>query len=136
MDDLSPTAALESRIGVQPLDEIIQEHQHIVNQVADLRARFGSFGTFDHLRKVELSRIKGLIRAQATRDKRRVNNDQIDEEAHAHPDYIEFVTKATTERARWVKLESELEEIEWRVNRGQMLGRFSAVELTMTPRQP
>ena len=124
----TPTQDLEIRIGIQPLDELLDIRAVIVKEVADLRARFGSFGTWDHLRKVELSRLKGLIRARATRDSRKMNNEQVDEEAHAHPDYVEFVTLATVQRARWVKLESELEEIEMKVNRGQALARFAAME--------
>lgn len=124
----TPMADVEAKMGLQPIEELLAERDHIINQVADLRARYGSFGTFDHLRKVELSRIKGLIRAQATRDRRRMNNDQVDEEAHAYPDYIEFITKATLERAKWVKLESLVDGIDMTINRGQAVARYTAAE--------
>lgn len=124
----SPIEAAEIRAGVDPIDQLLDERSVLVDRVADLRARYGSFGTFDHLRKIELSRICGLIRAQATRDKRKMNNDQVDEEAHAHPDYIDFITAATKGRAEWVRLEARIDAIEMRVNRGQAVLRFVSSE--------
>lgn len=125
----TPMGDMEAKMSLQPIEELLAERDHIVNQVADLRARYGSFGTFDHLRKVELSRIKGLIRAQATRDHRKVNNEQVDEEAHAHPDYIDFITTATVERAKWVRLEAMIDGIDMTINRGQAVARYSTAEM-------
>jgi len=57
-----------------------------------------------------------------------MNNEMVDEEAHAHPDYIEFITTATTERAKWVKLEAMIDGIDMTINRGQAIARYSAAE--------
>lgn len=124
----TPMSDMELKMSIQPIEELLAERAVIVRELADLRARFGSFGTWDHLRKVELSRLKGLIRALATRHGRKMNNEQVDEEAHAHPDYIDFITAATMQRARWVKLEADMEEIEMKVNRGQAVARFASAE--------
>jgi hypothetical protein len=127
-DAYSPLEAAEVRAGVDPINQLLDERSVLVERVADLRARFGSFGTFDHLRKIELSRLSGLIRAQATRDKRKMNNDQVDEEAHAHADYIDFITEATKQRAEWVRTEAKIDAIDMRINRGQAVLRFVTSE--------
>ena len=118
----------ESKLGIRPIADILEERRGLTEKLGRLRSRYGSFGTFDHLRKIEISRLHGLIRAQATRDGVKKSNDQIDAEAHAHPDYIDFVTEATNQRAEWVKAELALEELEMQFNRGQMVGRFASFE--------
>lgn len=125
-------AELEIRAGIEPLERLLEERRGLIEKVADLRAKYGSFGTFDHLRKIELSRIKGLIRLQAMRDSRKMNNDQVDEEAHEHPDYTQFVTEATRARAEYFRLEGQIESIDYRINRGQALARFAASEVSMS----
>jgi len=127
---LTPMGRIESgKLGIQPIEELLAQRQHIVNKVADLRARFGPFGTFDHLRKIELARLKALIRIQATRDKIKMTGDQVDDEAHAHPDYLEFISAATIKRAEWVRLESQIEEIDMTIQRGQAVARYTSSEL-------
>lgn len=122
---------VELRAGVDPIDALLHRRRELVDKVAELRAVYGSFGTWDHTRKSELSRIKSLIRLQAMRDNRKMNNDQVDEEAHEHPDYTKFVTLATRERAEYFRLEAQIEDIDYRINRGQALLRFVSSE----PRQ-
>ena len=123
---------MEIRAGIEPLERLLTERRALIEKVADLRSKYGSFGTFDHLRKIELSRIKGLIRLQAMRDSRKMNNDQVDEEAHEHPDYTQFVVEATRARAEYFRLEGQIESIDYRINRGQALARFAASEAAMT----
>lgn len=119
----------EERLGIAPLEGLLDERRHLLNKVATLRAKYGGYGsTFEHLRKVELARLNGLIRAQALRDKRKVTESQLDAEAHAHPDYVEFVTMATVQRAEWVKLEAQIEEIDFIIQRGQALARVARWE--------
>lgn len=118
----------ELRAGVEPIDQLLHTRRELVEQVASLRAVYGAFGTWDHQRKSELSRLKSLIRLQAMKDNRKVNNDQVDEEAHEHPDYTKFVTLATRERAEYFRLEARIEDTDYRINRGQALLRFVASE--------
>jgi hypothetical protein len=122
------TEEVELRAGVEPIDALLHRRRELVEKVATLRAVYGSFGTWDYQRKCELSRIKSLVRLQAMKDSRKVNNDQVDEEAHEHPDYTAFVVRATKERADYFRLEAQLEEIDYRVNRGQALIRFVSSE--------
>ena len=122
------TEEVELRAGVEPIDALLHRRRELVEKVATLRAIYGAFGTWDHQRKCELSRIKSLIRLQAMKDSRKVNNDQVDEEAHEHPDYTKFVTLATRERAEYFRLEASIEDIDYRINRGQALLRFVSSE--------
>jgi hypothetical protein len=126
--DTSPMAEAEARLGIQPIDELLDQRRHLVDKVADLRAQYGSFGTFDHLRKIELARIAGLIRAQAVRDHMKMTAAEVDDATHDHPDYRDLITRATRERAQWVRLEAEIEAIDATINRGQAVARFAAAE--------
>lgn len=119
---------IELRAGVEPIASLLDQRRHVVNKIAELRAVYGSFGTWDHTRKSELSRIKSLIRLQALKDNRKMNNDQVDEEAHEHPDYTRFVSLATKERAEYFRLEAQVEDIDFRINRGQALLRYVTSE--------
>jgi hypothetical protein len=119
---------MELRAGVEPLSQLLDERRHLVDKVADLRAKFGSFGTWDHLRKIEISRLKALVRLEAMQSKAKMTNDMVDEEAHQHPDYTQFVTLATRQRAEWFRLESQIEAIDFKINRGQGLLRFATYE--------
>ncbi len=123
-----PMATTERRLGLRPVEELLAERAALTQRIADYRARFGAFGTFDHLRKVELARIAGLVRAQALRDKIKMTAAEVDDAAHSHPDYRDFIAEATTQRAEWVKLEHEIEAIDWTIRRGQTIASFLTSE--------
>lgn len=125
----SPMRRTEEQLGVRPIEELLAERDRLVEQVATLRARYGGWGTFDHLRKIELARIAGLIRAQAVRDKLpKMTAAEIDDGAHSHPDYRDFITTATVERAEWAKLESRIEAIDATIQRANAVIRFMTSE--------
>ena len=119
---------VELRAGVEPIDQLLHTRRELVEQVATLRAVFGSYGTFDHTRKIELARIRALVRLQSMQDKVKMNNDQVDDEAHGHPDYVVFVARATKERAEYFRLEARIEDIDYRIRRGQSLMYFAGGE--------
>lgn len=121
-------AEVETRLSIQPIEELLNQRAHLVNKVADLRAKYGAFGTFDALRKIELSRLKALLRAQYTQAKAKVSNDQLDDEAHAHVDYISFITIATQQRASYFRLEAEIEAIDSVIMRANTVAKFAAQE--------
>lgn len=122
------TEEIELRVGIEPIDQLLGMRRSVVDAIANLRAVYGPFGTWEHQRKGELSRIKSLIRLQAMKDSRKLNNDQVDEEAHEHPDYAAFVIRATRERADYFRLEAKVEDIDYRINRGQALIRYVSSE--------
>lgn len=125
------TEEIELRAGIEPIDSLLGMRRSVVDAIANLRAVYGPFGTWEHQRKGELARLKSLIRLQAMKDSRKVNNDQVDEEAHEHPDYTQFVVNATRERAEYFRLEAKMDDIDYRINRGQALLRYVSTE----PRQ-
>lgn len=118
----------ELRAGVEPLDHLLDERNHLVAKVAPLWALYGPGGTADNSRKNELARLDGLIRALATGEGKKVTEPMVEAATHAHPDYLNFVAKMTTERAEFFKLNAQLEAIEWKVNRGQALLRMFTAE--------
>lgn len=119
---------MEQKIGIDPVDQLLDKRWRLVLKVADLRAKFGSQGVGEALRKVELSKIKGLVRLQALREKRKVNNEIVDEEAHASAEYQEYLITVSQERARWAKIEEAIADIDFRLYRGQALARYAASE--------
>jgi chorismate mutase len=125
----TPMGDAEARLGIQPIEELLAERAHLVKQVADLRARFGPGGTWDALRKVEVSRIKAVIIAEAAREKIKVRVEDMDVLAHADARYVSFVTMATQERGRWAILEDQIAGITETINRGQVVARFATAEV-------
>jgi chorismate mutase len=126
----SPMAEIEARASVQPIEELLDERATLIQRVANLRAVYGSFGTWEAQRKMMLARLKGQVRAEALRGTtaRKLTNDQIDDEAHDHPEYMDFITMATKERAAWIVLEAKIEAIDFRIQRGQAVVRFASAE--------
>lgn len=134
MPDTLYTPALadaESRMGIPSL-EVLHAARHVkVEQVAELRARFGPGGTYNDLRKIELASIAALLRAQAQRDGVKKTEAAIDEAAQSDARYVQFVTEATSARAKWAVLEDEIQAIDELVSRGQAVARFVSMERTL-----
>jgi hypothetical protein len=130
----SPMAEAETRAGVKPIEESLDERATWITQVAPLRAVYGSFGTWEAQRKIMLAGIKGRIRAEASRlaTARKLSNDQIDDEAHDDPAYTEFITNATKDRSRWIVLENKIESVDFIIQRGQAMVRFVSAEARLT----
>lgn len=123
---------IEARMGLMPIEELLAERDELVRQVAPLRARHGPFGTFEALRKVELSTVAATLRAQAVAENRKMTEAAIDEGAHADSRYIAFVTVATSEKAEWAILENSIQGINDTINRGQAVAKYLAAEVTLS----
>ena len=124
----SPMSLIEERMGIVPIETLLAERATLTDLLCDVRAKFGSFGTFDHIRKMELARLAGLIRAQAMRDKIRLTAAEVDDATHDHPDYRELITEATVQRADWCRLEAQVEAIDFQIRRAEMVGRYLTSE--------
>lgn len=120
---------LESRAGVEPLDELLAQRQALVEQVAPLRALYGPFGVWDAQRKVELAKSQAIVRAEALAKGVKVTEAFIDEAAHAGDRYADFIIQSTEARANWIVLEEQIQAITDRIQRGNVLGRFASQEL-------
>jgi len=107
---------------------MLDERSRLVGEVADYRARYGAGGTFDALRKAELSQIAAELRARAVKDGVKVTEAGLSEAAHADPRYIGFITTATKERAEMAILEDKIDAIEHRIRRNHALAYFAGNE--------
>ena len=132
-DYRNPTRAnIERRLGLEPIHVILAQRAALVTEVADLRAKFGSFGTFDAERKTKLATIKMRIRAQMTASGVKVTESAMDDEAHADPDYIAYITEATRSRAKLQVLEDQIQALNDMLQRDKTLAHFSAQEMRLT----
>ena len=131
---LDAMSDLESRIGIPSLAELLPARAKLVREIAPLRAKYGSFGTAEAWRKIELAKVRAIIRAQTTGASKRMSADAIDDAAHSSTAYVDLIITQTNERARWIELEERLEAITMTVNRGQALSRFASAETFLTPR--
>ena len=118
----------EDRLGISHIEERMAERADLIDGVADLRAVHGSFGTWDAARKSALSAVKMLLRAQYTRGKVHFTEAKLDEESHAHPDYVAAVTAATMERAELVRLDAKIHALDAIVRRENGLVHYCANE--------
>jgi hypothetical protein len=130
---MNPREAVELRMGVQPIEELLDQRRTLVAKVADLRAQYGSFGTWDAQRKVLLSGVKAKLRAQFVAAKTSVTEAKLDEEAHASGEYASFITTATRQRAEWITLENAVQDINDLIQRDQAIARHVSAEARLTP---
>src|SRR6266702_1032125 len=93
----TPMGDAETRMQIVPLEELLAERDEIVAQLSRLRAVYSNGGTFDALRKIELSKAANLVRAQATLENKRVTESYLDEMAHVADAYVDFIVQATSE---------------------------------------
>ena len=129
----SPMSDMELRAGIIPVETLLAERDEVIRELALLRAEVGNFGTAEAMRKVELAKIKTVIRATAVSAGKRKTNDQIDDEAHASGAYVDFITAWTRKRVRWVELENRVDGINDTLMRGQAMARFASAELHLQP---
>lgn len=125
---LTPGGEVESRMGIQPLEELLHERDQLVKQVAPLRAKHGPFGTYGALRKVQLAAVAATIRAKAVEQGTKLTEAAIDEAAHASGAYMDFITQATREKTEWVLLENSVQGIQDTILRANAVARYLAAE--------
>ncbi len=120
---------VEQRIGIEPLDRLHAERDTIVTELAPLRARHGPGGVWEAQRKVEWSKLAVIYREGAQADGKKMTEAEIEQRAHCAPRYVDFLTQGVSEKVRYFTLETQLDGIADRINRGQALARFAAAEL-------
>src|SRR3990167_5952971 len=120
---------VEARMQLVPLETLLAERDALVKQVAPLRARHGTWGVYDDLRKVHLSKVATVIRAQAVAAGERKTEAQIEQEAHADERYVAWVVEATKQKERFYVLENRIQGITDTIMRGQAIARYLAQEV-------
>jgi hypothetical protein len=86
---------------------LIDDIEALENTRAPLYAVYGPGGTWEAERKVLLCTCATLIRHNHT-NAGKVTEAQIDQMAHAHPDYCDRIDQATEERTRMALLDAEI----------------------------
>mgnify|MGYP001266173505 CR=1 FL=1 len=126
----SPMTEIEDRLGVRPLEELKHERRMIVETLSVLKARYGSFGTFEHERKILLATLGMKARAILTRDNLKVTAlaEWLSDQSHAAPEYYDFITRATNERSQLTMLENRVTDIEDEIRRGDAIIRHQSAE--------
>ena len=126
-----PFSEIEARMGIPSLASLLAERDTLVQQVAELRAKHGPFGVYGDLRKIELSKIQAVIRADAVAKGVKITEAAIEQESHAHAKYVEFVTEATKQKADYFVLENKITSIEDTIRRGNTVAAFLAAEVRL-----
>lgn len=121
-------AGVEERMGLDPIHVLLAKRTELVNEACELRAKYGSFGTWDAIRKSQLSTIKMQLRAQATAAKVKKTEACLDEEAHADGRYVELITEATQDRAALAVLDAKIEAIDATIQRANTVARYLSAE--------
>lgn len=111
--------SVETAVGVKGVGELVDERTHLVQQSAKLRALHGSFGMWDHQRKILLAKLRAAIRGGAVASGAKMTEAAIDDAAHSHPDYIEFITSGVIEKEQWIRAEADIEGIDFQFYRDQ-----------------
>jgi len=129
---VTPFAELQIKMGIPPIESLLAERDELVAKVARLRARHGPFGLFDAERKVALATAAALVRGQAALEQRKITESAIEEGAHTHSSYVDFITAALSEKADWIVAENRIDSIGDMIRRGDVAGRFVTAELGLS----
>lgn len=133
-DQIPPVTTMgeiESRVGIPSLESLHAERDELVKVAADLKARHGSFGSYEALRKVEWCRIATAIRTQAIADGTKMTEAAIEQAAHASGQYIDWLTNATLEKAKWATIENRINDIADLIQRGNVICRYLTAEVNL-----
>ena len=125
-------ADIEHRVGVPPLDALHALRDELMAEAAPLGALYGAFGTFDPHRKIRLSEANLHIRA-AWPETEKVTESRLDIEAHANAQYKAWIDDATLQRARYIVLMNEIENVNDIISRDRGLVAFRTAEIRSIP---
>ena len=129
VDGVSGATELELRADVEPLEKLLDERTNTVRKLAPLWALYGPGSSSESRLSSERSRIVGLLRAMAVANGEKITEAALEAGSRAHPDYIGFMAKMTTDRTEFYELEQKLHAIDFRLNRGQAILRAYASEV-------
>ncbi len=117
---------LEDRAGIDSLEWLHVQRRQILPEYAMLKARHGSFGKFDFLRKAMLEACKIRARMEAQQKQEKLTESYVDSLGHADPQYVAFIDEGIMQAVRYVELETAMSEIEEKIrNREFCLTAYS-----------
>lgn len=139
-DGMTPsTSDRERALGITPVDDLLEAYLDTTAEIAPLRARHGTNGTFEHERKALLAKLRiGIRRAALTPTARvtagRLTDAAIDDLAHAHPEYLTFLETCRVEKAAMHRMEGDLVRSGMVANRHNLLLRLETADRVNMPR--
>lgn len=103
--------------GLSNVDALLGKRSVLVKRIAPLRARYGGAGNYlgERLFKMEEAKIAVAVRARLRDAGEKTTEPQIDALVRVDEGYQTALTSEVTERQKWIELEEELKEIEWRL---------------------
>lgn len=114
-------------------DELLAKRADVVRRLTPLRAVYGGQGYMAERQfKIEEARIATGVRAQLKADGEKTTEPMVDALTRQHPSYIETLTADVQRREKWVALEEELNEVEWRLRCRQTDGALLSAEARLT----
>jgi len=122
----------EDKIGISHLDQLHAARETIVGKLADLRAMHGPFGKFDPIRKQKVGAFAEIVRAEYAAKGQKITEKRIEYLAHAHPDYVAWLTQMLKEHAKMIDYDYELKGIEDRIVRETAIIGYARSEIGMT----
>lgn len=120
--------AIEARIGIDAIDQLLAQREELVGQSAKLYAVYGPFGSAEHRRKVALALAELQVRAELAEREEKATEGKVDAMARTHPTYLAFLDGLEAGRAEWLVVETQLQGITDRIQRGNVLSRYVASE--------
>lgn len=97
-------------------ENLLDELEHIGKRYAALWSDYGAGCLLDNQRKAFLSTIAARVRVDAAERGEKVTEKYIEEEAHAHPDYIAWLTEQEVGRMAFMLTELELDRCKRRID--------------------
>jgi hypothetical protein len=105
---------------------LLHRRREIVKELAPLRALYGGQGHFgERVFKLDEAKVEIAVRTaaelnyatakQKDEKAKMATEGAIDAALRTRPDYIDALTAAVNKKAKWVELEEEMAEIDWRL---------------------
>lgn len=115
-------------------DELLARRADVVRRLIPLRALYGGMGYMGERQfKTEEAKVATIIRARLQEEGAKATEGRVDELVRTHPDYLKALAADVEQRGRWIYLEEELNEIEWRLRCRQTDGALLSAEARLTP---
>lgn len=120
-------AALESRAGVDSLEQLHDTRRGLIAMLAPLKALHGHNGLFDDRRKQLLEVCKVRARMELTQDGGKATDNAVEARGYADPQYERFLDTGYDDRIACINLQNEVDEISERIKSREIeLMAFSA----------
>ena len=123
---------LESRAGIEPLDQLQAERRLLLVEYAGLKSLHGPFGKFDHFRKQLVEALKVRVRLRLLEKEVKVTESMIDAMAHNEPEYLKLLEDGQKDATRYIVLEMQVTELEERIENRLAMLRMHTRELGLT----